>query len=74
MAKLTESEIETLAIERLQALGFTYVYGPDIAPDAANPERESFAEVLLLSRLRNAVARINPKLCIFSNTVYWRAQ
>ncbi|MDD2834344.1 MAG: type I restriction endonuclease subunit R, partial [Methylotenera sp.] len=62
MAKLTESEIETLAIERLQALGFTYVYGPDIAPDAANPERESFADVLLLSRLRNAVTRINPTL------------
>ncbi len=62
MAKLTESEIETLAIERLQALGFDYVYAPDVAPDSANPERESFAEVLLLSRLRNAVARINPTL------------
>ena len=62
MAKLTESEIETLAIERLQALGFGYIYGPDIAPDSANPERESFAEVLLLGRLRNAVARINPTL------------
>ena len=61
-ARLTESEIETLAIECLQALGFDYVYGPDIAPDSANPERESFAEVLLLSRLRNAVARINPTL------------
>ena len=61
-AKLTESGIETLAIECLQALGFDYIYGPDIAPDSANPERESFAEVLLLSRLRNAVARINPTL------------
>jgi len=55
VARLTESEIETLAIERLQALGFDYVYGPDIA----NPERESFSEVLLLSRLRKAVTRIN---------------
>jgi type I restriction enzyme, R subunit len=62
MSKLSESEIETLAIERLQTLGFDYVYGPDIAPDSSNPERESFAEVLLLSRLRNAVARINPTL------------
>lgn len=61
-ARLTESEIETLAIERLQALGFDYVYGPDIAPDAANPERESFADVLLLGRLRKAVARINSTL------------
>jgi type I restriction enzyme, R subunit len=62
MSKLSESEIETLAIERLQTLGFDYVYAPDIAPDSSNPERESFAEVLLLSRLRNAVARINPTL------------
>ena len=61
-AKLTESEIETLAIERLQALGFDYIYGPDIAPDSANPERASFAEVVLLTRLRNIVARINPTL------------
>lgn len=60
--KLTESSIETLAIERLQALGFSYVYAPDIAPDAATPERESFAEVLLTQRLRNVVARINPTL------------
>lgn len=63
-ARLIESEIETLAIERLQALGFDYVHGPDIAPDAANPERASFAEVLLLDRLRKAVARINPTISL----------
>lgn len=62
MSKLTESEIETFAIERLQSLGFDYVYAPEIAPDSSNPERASFAEVLLLSRLRNAVERINPSL------------
>lgn len=62
MTKITESDIELLAIERLQALGFNYIYGPDIAPDSANPERDSFAEVLLLNRLRHAVARINPTL------------
>lgn len=62
MGKLTESEIETLAIERLQALGYSYVYAPEIAPDSSNPERASFTDVLLLSRLRNAVARINPSL------------
>ncbi|MEI2613688.1 MAG: type I restriction endonuclease [Methylotenera sp.] len=61
-ARLTESGIETLAIERIQALGFDYVYGPDIAPDSANPERESFADVLLNNRLRRAVSRINPSL------------
>lgn len=62
MHRLTESAIETLAIERLQSLGYSYVYAPDIAPDAATPERENFAELLLTQRLRNAVARINPTL------------
>lgn len=62
MSKIKESAIETLAIERLQALGFSYVYAPDIAPDANNPERDSFAEVLLTQKLRNAVGRINPTL------------
>jgi type I restriction enzyme R subunit len=62
VGKLTESEIETLAIERLQSLGFDYVYAPEIAPDSTNPERAGFSEVLLVSRLRNAVTRINPTL------------
>jgi type I restriction enzyme R subunit len=62
MHKLTESAIETLAIERLQALGFDYIYGPDIAPDAATPERENFTDVILDERLRKAITRINPTL------------
>lgn len=62
MRKIDESAIETLAIERLQTLGFDYVYAPEIAPDSSNPERTSFTDVLLLSRLRNAVTRINPTL------------
>ena len=61
-ASLTESEIETLAIERLQSLGFNYIYGPDIAPDSATPERENFTDVILDKRLRKAIARINPAL------------
>ncbi len=60
MNKISESAIENLTIECLQALGFDYVYAPEIAPDSSNPERQNFAEVLLLSRLRNAVSRINP--------------
>ena len=62
MQKITENAIENLAIERLQALGYKYIYAPEIAPDAASPERKSFVEVLLLSRLRNAAGRINPTL------------
>jgi len=58
--KMTETAIETLAIERLETLGYQYLYGPDIAPDSDTPERERFEDVVLVERLRLAVARINP--------------
>ncbi|MBI5141842.1 MAG: type I restriction endonuclease subunit R [Nitrospirae bacterium] len=59
---LTESAIEALAIELFEKLGYQHVYAPDIAPDSETPERERFEDVLLLERLRPAVARINPGL------------
>jgi type I restriction enzyme R subunit len=62
MNKLIENHIEKLAIELLDKLGYTYVYGPDIAPDSENPERDSFEQVLLVNRLQNAVRRINPTI------------
>ena len=33
-SKITESSIETFAIELLEKHGYHYIYGPDIAPDA----------------------------------------
>ena len=60
MTKITESAIELLAIQRLESLGYHYLYGPDIALDGHSPERETFEQVLLINRLKNAVRRINP--------------
>ena len=60
--KLTESEIETFAIELFERLGYQYIYAPSIAPDSDTLERERFEDVLLLDRLRTAVARINPAI------------
>jgi len=60
--KITESAIETFAIERFEKLGYQYVYAPDIAPDSESPERERFEDVVLLERLRSAVASINPSI------------
>lgn len=60
MTKLTENAIELLAIEKLEALGYSYVYAPDIAPDGDHPERSRYDETLLTERLRQAVKRINP--------------
>ena len=59
MTRITENIIEAFAIELLDKLGYAYIYAPDIAPDSANPERDSYAQVLLLNRLQNAVKRIN---------------
>jgi type I restriction enzyme, R subunit len=60
--RLNEDAIETLAIERLKTLGYEYIHGAEIAPDSVSPERDSFADVLLIERLRQAVKRINPTI------------
>lgn len=57
---MTENEIEQLSIDLLKQQGFTYLNGTDIAPEGPAEERESFAEVILKERLRNAIHRINP--------------
>ena len=62
MPKLCESEIEKMAIEELVKLGYAYLSGPDIAPDALFAERNSYSEVLLKKRLTDAVVRLNPNL------------
>lgn len=59
---MTENEIELFAIEQFEQLGYQYVYGPSIAPDAAQPERSRWDEVLLSGRLMQALRRINPDL------------
>ena len=60
--KITESAIEKFAIELLEKQGYEYIYAPDIGPDNETPQRETFEDVLLIERLRNAVGRINPAI------------
>lgn len=62
MAYLYESEIEEMAIDELQSLGYTYVSGNDLTPDMAPLERNTFADVVLRERCLNALKRINPQL------------
>ncbi len=56
---MTENEIEQLAIHLLEQQGFTYINGADIGPDSTNPMRQSFEEVVLQDKLKNAVRAIN---------------
>jgi hypothetical protein len=53
--KLTESAIETFAIELFEKLGYQYVYAPDIAPDSETPERGRKLGVHAFTDLLNIV-------------------
>jgi type I restriction enzyme R subunit len=57
---MTEDQLEQEALGWLGELGYQHLYGPDIAHDGDNPERESYRDVVLAMRLRAAVARLNP--------------
>ena len=62
MKPVTESNIETFAIETLQNIGWAYMPGLAIAPGAELAERESFEQIILTDRLRKAVALLNPTI------------
>ncbi len=67
--KITENDIELWAIEELKSLGWNYLHGAVLAPDASTrsatgeaPERNSFSDVILKGRLQEAIARNNPHI------------
>ncbi len=60
MFKYNESELEIAAFEWLEELDYEIVEGPDIAPDGDYVERESFHDVVLVDRLRDALQKVNP--------------
>ncbi|MEZ0329878.1 MAG: type I restriction endonuclease subunit R [Dissulfuribacterales bacterium] len=60
MAHLTESEIESAALDWLAGLGYQVLFGPAIAPDETAAERETYGQVVLERRLRQALQRLNP--------------
>lgn len=62
MTTLTESQIESFAIQLFEQLGYKSLYGPDIAPDGSAPLRTSFEEVVMKGILQRAVKRINHDL------------
>ncbi|MBZ5756358.1 type I restriction endonuclease subunit R [Pseudomonas sp. S5(2021)] len=59
---MTEDQLEQETLGWLSELGYVHLYGPDIACDGNNPERESYHDVLLTMRLRTAIARLNPQV------------
>ena len=59
---ITEDKIEAFAIEKLQLLGWEFIHGLEISPGSEYPERESYEQILLIGRLREAVTRLNPNI------------
>ena len=56
-----ESQLEEATLEWFEELGYEVVFGPYIAPDGEYSEREDYSDVILNDRVREALARINPK-------------
>lgn len=59
---LNESIVENAALEWFGDLGYAIGTGPDIAPGEPAAERSSFSDVILMSRLQDAIRRLNPQI------------
>jgi type I restriction enzyme R subunit len=59
---LNESVIENVALDWFEGLGYACTNGLLIAPGEVGAERDSFGDVVLVSRLREAIWRLNPAI------------
>ena len=57
-----ESVVEEAALGYFRELGYETKFGPDIAPDGKDKERENWNDVVLVGRLKAAIDRLNPHL------------
>ena len=55
-----EGHVEEATLSWLAELGYVVLPGPEIAPEGGKCERESYGDVVLVKRLRDAIARLNP--------------
>ncbi|HYG36805.1 MAG TPA: type I restriction endonuclease, partial [Clostridia bacterium] len=59
---ITEEQLEQQALKWFQETGWDHVHGATLAPEGDRPERADFRTVVLVGRLSEAIARLNPKL------------
>lgn len=60
MPKFCESSMEIMAIEKLQAIGYSYIAGSEITPNPQNSECKTYSDILLANRLFSALSHLNP--------------
>ena len=59
---LSESIVENAVLTWFGELGYAVGHGPQLAPGEPAEERDSFGEVVLAGRLREAIWRLNPAI------------
>lgn len=59
---MTEDQLGQETLGWLVDVGYTHVYGPDIAVDGNSPERSNYIQEVLVERLRRAINRLNPQV------------
>ena len=59
---LNESTVESATLAWFGELGYAVGHGPHLAPGEPAAERDGFGDVVLVGRLRDAIARLNPHL------------
>ena len=59
---LNEIILEDAALTWFRELGYAVGHGPQLAPGEPAAERDSFGEVVLAGRLREAIWRLNPAI------------
>ena len=59
---MTEDQLEQETLGWLADIGYTVRSGPDIAHDGPDPQRTGYTQVILPSRLRDAINRLNPHI------------
>jgi type I restriction enzyme R subunit len=62
MSTLNESHVEEAALTWFEELGYSVGHGPHMAPGELAAERNSFGDVVLVGRLRDAITRLNPTI------------
>jgi type I restriction enzyme R subunit len=59
---MTEDQLERETVAWLIDTGYSHVFGPVIAVDGDAPERDNYTQVVLIERLRGAIARLNTSI------------
>src|SRR5205823_9783881 len=60
--RLLEDEVEQAGLTWFKELDYTVAHASHLAPGEIAAERSSFADVVLVGRLRDAIARLNPAI------------